>query len=157
MIAFYLLLVGTITLIFQTTLMKLFEFHEIAPDLSLIFIVWAGLRYGPFAGLLSGFFVGLVFDVYAYPQFLGAGMLVKSSMGYFVGLADDHVIRLDWSTKVIILGICFFLHDLLYNLLIGMDSSSIREAMIQSTIPEAIYTILISTIIFNLYSRKVDA
>ena len=147
---------GALVLIFQTTLLKLFEFYQVGPDLSLIFIVWCALQYGPLAGLLSGFFVGLIFDVYSYQEYLGAGMIVKSCLGYFIGLADDHVIQLEWSTKVMILAICFFLHDMFYNILIGINNQDMTSTMLKSTLPEAIYTIIVASLIFNLYSRKTD-
>lgn len=151
---FKLFALGIFVVIFQTTVMKLFEFYQIGPDLSLIFIVWCALQYGPIAGLYSGFLIGGLFDVYSYVDYLGVGMLVKSLLGYFIGLADDHVIQLEWTTKVMILGIAFFLHDMVYNLLIGMSSEALGQAMLTSTIPEAVYTLVIASIVFNLYSKK---
>ena len=65
MISLRLLLIGGFVVLFQTTVMKLFEFYQIGPDLCLIFIVWAALKYGPIAGLYSGFLIGGLFDVYS--------------------------------------------------------------------------------------------
>lgn len=152
--SFKLVTVGFLVVLFQTTLVKLFEFYQIGPDLTLIFIVWCALQFGPVAGLFSGFLIGALFDVYSYIDFLGVGMLVKGTLGYVIGLADDHVIQLEWSTKVMILGVAFFIHDMAYHLLTGLSSDVLGDNLLHVTLPEAIYTLIIASIVFNLYTPK---
>ena len=154
MISLRLLLIGGFVVLFQTTVMKLFEFYQIGPDLCLIFIVWAALKHGPIAGLYSGFLIGGLFDVYSYVDFLGVGMLVKSVLGYSIGLADDHVIQLEWTTKVMILFIAFFVHDIVYNFMIGLSSDAFSQSLLSSTLPAALYTVFIASIVFNLSNKK---
>jgi rod shape-determining protein MreD len=143
-------LAGLLTLVLQSTIVHFLSISAIVPDLTLVFVVYIALRYGPLAGLAAGFLMGLVQDVYSYDT-LGAGAMAKTILGYGLGLMEDHVVQLDFLSKVILLGVAFFIHDLLFILFIGTPSDKIGEILISSSLPEGLYTLVLGAIFFYLF------
>ncbi|MGL1934671.1 MAG: rod shape-determining protein MreD [Fibrobacterales bacterium] len=136
-------------LILQSTLLELLSINDVKPDLTIIFLVYISLLFGPVAGVFTGFLLGIIQDIYSY-EFLGAHALIKSAIGYFVGLFEEELISLDYITKVIILVFVFFLHDISYGFLIDMKFDEVIEFVKNKSLWESIYTIILGAFIFYL-------
>ncbi len=136
-----------IALILQQTVIRLISIGNIRPDLIIIVLVAASLRYGALVGLFSGLCIGLIQDVYAIDT-LGANALAKCLVGYFVGLFDDKVLKVMPATKIFFLGIAFFLHDLVYGFAVNLRWSVLAEALVRHSVPSAIYTLLLGALVF---------
>ena len=138
-----------IVLIIQSTIVKLIEIFDVTPDLTLIYLISVGLSFGPVYGVMCGFALGFIQDVYS-PEFMGSTALTKSLIGYFTGFFEEEIMRLDITFKVMVLVVAFFVHDLIKSIATSMDSESIFELLISSSIPVGIYTFLVGYLYFYL-------
>jgi rod shape-determining protein MreD len=142
-----------LVLVLQSTIVRMLEIGSVVPDLTLIFIVVVSLRFGSIAGLWFGFMTGLVQDVYQADH-LGAYALSKTLLGYAVGLAEEHVLRLYWVSKVLLLAFAFLLHDLVHATAMGLDQRLIPDLLIHRTLPEGLYTVVIGSLWFYFTSAR---
>jgi rod shape-determining protein MreD len=134
-------------LILQQTLVQLISIGSIKPDLVMVILVAVSMRYGSLVGLFSGLAIGLVQDVYAIDS-LGANAMAKCLVGYGTGLLDEKVIKVMPATKVLFLGVAFFLHDLVYSMAAGFHGAGFWNAMLVRTVPSGIYTLLLGSLVF---------
>ena len=58
----------------------------VVPDVVLLYVAVIALRYGRVAGAVAGFSTGLLMDLLVMPGFLGLGALVKTVLGFVVGI-----------------------------------------------------------------------
>lgn len=141
-----------VCLILQTTLIPSMAIFGIQPDLPIIVLAFMCLKHGVMPGIYIGFFLGLCLDLYA-PALLGQNALANTVIGFFLGLFNEKVMRTDPLMKIIILVVCFFIHDILFfgAELLKNDSSllSLIPELFTRTLPRAIYsTVLALLIIF---------
>ena len=134
-------------LIFQQTLVSWIAFGSVRPDILLIALTAVALRYGPVAGLYAGMAVGLVQDVYAV-EALGANALAKCVTGYLLGFFEERVVKSMPTTRVMLLGAAFLLHDTIYYLAAGLHGSLFWSLFLRQTIPSMVYTLVVGAIFF---------
>ncbi len=139
------------SLVLQQTLMRLVAVGSVMPDLPLILLVGISLRHGSLPGLVAGFSLGMIQDVYAY-ETLGAQILAKSVVGYGIGFFNDRVIKVMPATRVILLGVAFAVHDFLAALASGLKGDSLADALLRQSLPSGIYTLLVGAGLFYLWS-----
>lgn len=151
----FLILVGIFTLVFQSTLGHLLQVSGVQPDFILIFVVWTALRMGSVAGVMTGFFMGVILDIYAWNT-LGAQAMAFSIVGYIAGFAEQRFVSLDLVTKVLILAGTFILHDLLHSISVHLNQDAIIQVLLFKTVPEGIYTLIFGAIIFYLFRNSRD-
>jgi rod shape-determining protein MreD len=58
----------------------------VVPDVVLLYVAVMALRYGRVTGAIAGFSAGLLMDLLVMPGFLGLGALVKTILGFVVGI-----------------------------------------------------------------------
>ncbi|HEX9951642.1 MAG TPA: rod shape-determining protein MreD [Rubricoccaceae bacterium] len=58
----------------------------VVPDVVLLFVTITAIKRGRLAGAVAGFTAGLLMDLLTNPQMFGLNALVKTLMGYVVGL-----------------------------------------------------------------------
>ena len=58
----------------------------VVPDVVLLFVALVAIRQGRLAGAVAGFSAGLLMDVLTNPQMFGINALVKTLIGFVVGL-----------------------------------------------------------------------
>ena len=133
-----------IVMIAQSTVVDLIEISGIIPDFRIVFIVLCSLRYGPIVGSTLGFVSGFILDVYSYQQ-LGAGSMAGAIMGYMLGLANEHVIELDRISKVMILGLAFILHDVVYALCLRNLENGVVDFLLNKSLASGLYTLILGT------------
>jgi rod shape-determining protein MreD len=56
------------------------------PDVVLLFVAYVALRRGRVAGAVAGFSAGLAMDLLVMPAVLGTNALLKTVMGFVIGL-----------------------------------------------------------------------
>ena len=58
----------------------------VVPDVVLLYVAYVALRRGRVAGAVTGFWTGLLMDFVVNPSTLGVNALLKTLMGFVVGL-----------------------------------------------------------------------
>jgi rod shape-determining protein MreD len=95
-------------------------------------------------GVWVGFFLGLAQDLYS-PSLLGQNALSKTMAGFFAGIFNDKVMRVDPLIHLVFLFIMFLIHDLLFDIVQivkkGGDGIVLHE-LLTATIPRALYSLL---------------
>jgi rod shape-determining protein MreD len=134
-------------LILQQTLVQIISIGSIKPDMVMVVLVAVSMRYGSVVGLFSGMAIGLIQDVYAI-EALGANAMAKCLVGYGTGLLDEKVIKVMPATKVLFLGVAFFVHDVVYSLAAGFHGEEFWNALLTRTVPSGIYTLLVGSLVF---------
>lgn len=138
-IAFFLIFV------LQTTLIPVFSIYTIKPDLVLLVLFLMATKTGVLPGLYIGFFVGLAQDIYS-PLILGQNALAKSIAGFFAGLFNDKVMRLDPFLQAVLLVLTILLGDIVFLITQIVKSGGSLQTfgleLITSALPRAIYTLL---------------
>ena len=127
---------------------------DVGPDFVVIFIVSVALRHGAATGCFWGFLAGFTLDVYAPVEWLGANAIAMTIVGFAVGQLEEHFLTLNFPPKVVVLGLAFFVNDMFYFLITGLEKDVVTTLFITRTVPECIYTVVIGGILFYLISGK---
>jgi len=143
-----------IATILQTVVVPKINIYGAQPSFFLVLTIITALRYGPLAGCFVGFISGLLCDVYAPVEYLGAYSLAYCVIGFFVGLIEESFIKLNLFSKVIVLAIADFIKDMIYFFAIGKSSNEIMRELLSISIPNMIYTVAIGAVCFYLFSTK---
>ncbi|MBR4559047.1 MAG: rod shape-determining protein MreD [Fibrobacter sp.] len=134
----------------QLTVANWMSFFDIAPDFVIIFIVAVAIKMGPAAGCFWGFFAGFTQDVYAPVEWLGANSISMMVLGFAVGQLEERFLTLNLPAKVGVLGLGFFVCDMIYYAVTGLSKDVITNLFLTKTLPECLYTLLIGGIFFYL-------
>lgn len=138
----------------QSTVSEWLQILGIGPDFIVIFIVSVAIRFGPATGSFWGFWAGFTQDVYAPLEWLGANSISMTFVGFAVGQLEERVLTVNLPAKVGILGLAFFVNDVLYFLITGLEKDVVANLLVTRTVPECIYTLVIGTIVFYLSLGK---
>ena len=79
-------LIGLGVVLAQWLLFDNLRVWNVAPDVVLLYVAVVALRYGRVAGAVAGFSAGMLMDLLVMPGFLGLGALVKTVLGFVVGI-----------------------------------------------------------------------
>ena len=148
------LLLFVIVFSIQSTVGEWLKIVGIGPDFVVIFVVSVALRFGAATGCLWGFLAGFTLDVYAPVEWLGANSIAMTIVGFAVGQLEEHILTLYLPAKVVVLGIAFFVNDLFYFFITGLEKNVVMNLFLTKTIPECVYTLIIGGILFYLSSGK---
>jgi len=140
-------LILTFALVLQQTVATWLSAGGVRPDLLLIALTAVALRRGPVVGLYAGLYLGLIQDVYAV-EVLGANVLAKAVVGYGMGFFEEKVMKVMAATRVFLLASALILHDLIFYLAAGYRGLFFRDALLFSSLPSAIYTLVLGAVIF---------
>ncbi|MDR2580027.1 MAG: rod shape-determining protein MreD [Fibromonadaceae bacterium] len=127
------------------------------PSLLLILVVMAALRHGALAGCFLGFLSGLLCDVYAPIEWLGAYSFSYCLIGFAVGQIEESFINLNFGLKITVLAAAGLLKDILYFFCIGKRGDEIWQSFVSLTIPNCIYTVVLGVVFFYLLTPRVEA
>ena len=148
------LLVFVLVFVLQTTVSEWLQILGIGPDFVVIFIVSVAIRFGPATGCFWGFLAGFTQDVYAPVEWLGANTIAMTIVGFLVGLLEERFLTLNLPAKIGVLGLAFFVNDMFYFLITGLEKEVVTNLFITRTLPEFAYTVVIGGIAFYLSSGK---
>ncbi len=135
--------------VLQGTLFKALDFGNVSPNLLLITVVSLGLMRGQRTGLLSGFFSGLLCDVFLSP-YMGFYAILYMYLGYMSGSFNKVFFPEDVKLPMgLIAG-----SDILYGLACYAFMFLLRGKLnfsyylLHVCIPECIYTMVITVILY---------
>ena len=148
------LLMFVLVFVLQTTVSEWLQILGIGPDFVVIFIVSVAIRFGPATGCFWGFLAGFTQDVYAPVEWLGANTISMTIVGFLVGLLEERFLTLNLPAKIGVLGLAFFVNDMFYFLITGLEKEVVTNLFITRTLPEFAYTVVIGGIAFYLSSGK---
>lgn len=119
-----------------------------SPELILIGVLFFSLNSNKEKGAVCGFIGGLLEMVFsgAHPLIL----ILYGSIGYVAGLYKEALYRHLASAQMIIAAIAVVSSTLIYDLLISSTGFPYYKAVFFLTIPAAIYTSLLSPVIFRV-------
>ena len=121
---------------------------DVGPDFVVIFLVSVSLRYGAATGCFWGFLAGFTVE------WLGANAIAMTIVGFAVGQLEEHFLTINLPPKIGVLGLAFFVNDMFYFLITGLEKDVVTTLFVTRTVPECIYTVVIGGILFYLTSGK---
>ncbi|MBF0431700.1 MAG: rod shape-determining protein MreD [Fibrobacteria bacterium] len=136
-----------VVLILQSTMVHWSFLGNYHPDFIIIFLVFFSLRHGPVVGVFLGFSIGLVQDIYSV-ETLGANALTKCLVGYGIGLFDESRFTFSNSTRLVILAIAFFLHDVVNGIASGLETNALIMSLFKQSLPDGLLTMVIGFVLF---------
>ena len=135
--------------ILQTTIVPLIAVFGIKPDLLVLVLFFIGLKSDVIPAVFAGFFLGLAQDFYS-PVILGQTALAKTVAGFFAGLFNEKVMRVDPVFQLLLLFLMFIIHDMVFFTVqiakTGTEIQAIGIELITLTIPRALYTLFFALI-----------
>ena len=127
--------------ILQTTVAEWIQLFGASPDIIVIMIVTIAIKFGPAAGCFWGFFAGFTQDVYGPTEWLGAN-------------TEERFLTLNLPMKLGVLGFGFFVCDMIYFFLTGLEKDVITNLFLSKTLPECAYTLFVAAIYLHLSTGK---
>lgn len=143
-----------LTFLLQTTLFPAIPFTSIIPNLLLILTVSIGFMRGKKSGLFTGFFAGLMIDIF-YGNLFGFYAFVYMYIGYFNGMLYNIYYDDDVKVPMVLVAVS----DFVYGLLIYGTQFLLRGRtdlwyyIWHIIIPEVVYTTLMTLILYRVYYR----
>ncbi len=155
--------IGLFFLVFvlQTTLVPAISIYSIKPDLLFIILFLLAIKTGAMPALYIGFFMGLAQDIYS-PVILGQNALAKTLAGFFAGLFNEKVMRLDPFFQAVLLVLTILLGDMIFLIVQMVKTGGTMQIfgieMVTSALPRAIYSLVFGIIpIFWEYFFQTNA
>jgi rod shape-determining protein MreD len=145
----------------QTTLMPVIAIAGIHPDLLMVALFFLAVRAGQMTGVWAGFFLGLAQDMYS-PSILGQNALSKAVAGFFAGIFNDKVMRIDPLIHLVFLFVTFIIHDTLFYIvqIVKNGGGIVFHELLTASIPRALYSLLFALLpyikdrFFPSFSRR---
>jgi rod shape-determining protein MreD len=130
-------------------MMPFLQVGNARPDLLLMITVTGGLLFGRAAGVMSGFFSGLLWDLLT-AQFFGMYTLAKVITGYIIGNFEKKVFKDNILLPMVAIFFATILHEvILYLSARMMDIQAPFFSLISHTIvPTAIYNCLVMPFVY---------
>lgn len=147
-----LLITILVSFLLQSTLVQVITIGSITPNLLLILCVSMGLMRGRKSGMWTGFFCGLLVDLF-FGSLFGFYALVYMYVGFFSGYAYRIYYDNDIKVPLVLTAIM----DLLYNFAIYMLQFLLRGRLSLGTyftriiVPEVFYTVFLTLIVYRVY------
>ena len=136
----------------QSTVIKKIAIGSISPNLILICCISMGLMRGRKSGMWTGFFLGLLTDMF-YGSVFGFYALIYVYIGFFSGYS--HRMFYDDDAKVYLLTV--FGSDMLFNFAVyGLQfllrgRLSLGSYLVHIIIPEVFYTTFLTLIVYRIF------
>ncbi len=139
------LILIVVSFILQTTVFRALDFGGIAPNLLMIFVASSAFIKGDKAGLLTGFFSGLVIDIF-FGTYIGFYALIYMYIGFIVGKFHEVFFSQNIAIPIIFITISDFLYGFVCYVLMFLFRTrfDIGYYMMNVIIPEVVYTALVA-------------
>lgn len=147
--------------VLQCTLFKALSLASVSPNLLLILTVLAGFLRGKKEGMYVGFFSGMVLDLF-YGKVIGFNALLFMYIGYTNGFFN----KVYYNEEVTLPIALVSASDFVYNFMFYIFAFLLRARLdfgyylIHIIIPEMIYTVVVTLIIYRLalnINRKIES
>ncbi len=149
---FVIFLLVITSFVLQGTLFNALSFGNVSPNLLLILVVSEGLMCGKKTGLFTGFFAGLLSDVFLNP-YIGFYALLLMYIGYFSGSLHKIFFKEDVKLPIgliagsdLIFGI--FCYSFMFLLRGRLD---FLYYFLNICLPECIYTVVVTVIFYPIF------
>lgn len=149
-----------VSFILQSTVCRYMAFGSIGPNLLIIVTASFGLMQGKKAGIFSGFFLGLLVDIF-HGGALGFHALLYMYIGYFNGFFKRLVFKDDLKLQILLVTCSDFIYGIVYYILLFLLRGRFHLGyyLMNVIIPEVVYTVLLTIVIFalmTLFGRLAD-
>lgn len=140
-----------LSFLLQCTVLQTFAIGSISANLLVILCVSMGLLRGKKTGMFTGFFCGILVDLFYGPVF-GLYALIYMYLGYFSGFGCKIYYDDDMKVPMCFVGI----GDLLYNFAVYGLQLLLRGRLgfgtyfLKIMIPELLYTVLLTLLVYKL-------
>ncbi|MCD8020607.1 MAG: rod shape-determining protein MreD [Clostridiales bacterium] len=141
----------------QTSVFDLFKLANTAPNVLLILVSSVAVMRGQKAGMLTGFFSGLLLDIF-YGAWLGGFAFVYM----FFGFVDGYFNRIYYSDDNFLPLIMIAVDDLVYGLVMYIVYGLLQNHLhflfyLKSYIlPEIVYTVAVGLVLYQIMLRVND-
>ncbi|MEA4816604.1 MAG: rod shape-determining protein MreD [Lachnospiraceae bacterium] len=135
----------------QSTLFQLIAIRGVVPNTAIIIIVSVALLRGRFEGLLTGFFAGLLQDIF-FGNALFFYALLGMLTGYFCGGINKSFYRENFILPLVLCAAATFLYNMAIYLtsLIMMGNINLLYCFLNKILPETVYTSVLSILGYRL-------
>lgn len=146
-----------ITFFLQTVVCPAIALASVMPNLSIVLLVSFGFMRGKKEGLLTGFFLGFLFDIF-YSGFLGYYALVYMTIGYISGMFNHLFFDFEIKLPMMITLLCDFLYGIFtcFVSFILHGKFHIFFYLSRLIIPEMLYTLAL-TLVFYRFFHWIDS
>ncbi|MBR4669860.1 MAG: rod shape-determining protein MreD [Butyrivibrio sp.] len=146
--------------ILQTTVFRALDFGGITPNLILIFTASFGFIKGDKAGLLSGFFCGLLYDIF-FGTHLGFYALIYMYIGFLIGKLHEIFFSQNIAIPISFISISDFVYGFVCYVLLFVfrNKFDIGFYLMNIIIPEVVYTAIIAIFYYPMIlkvNNKID-
>lgn len=135
--------IGIILTLLQVSVVDLIAVGFAVPDLVLILVVWIGVYEGYMEGILYGFALGLLFDIFTFDT-LGTNALAKLIVGLFSGFFHKKDTEKQLTAGFRFLPIIFIaalMHNVIYGIFrIEINNMNFIRFFLEYSVASAIYT-----------------
>lgn len=145
------ILLVIISFVLQTTLFHAISFGGIVPNLMIVLTASYGFMRGKKIGLLTGFFSGLLCDLF-FGSLLGLHAVIYMYIGYLNGMFHQVFYPDDIKLPMISILVSDFVYGIVYYLILFMLRGRFHFSyyLIHLIIPETVYTILVTLLFYPL-------
>ncbi|MCR5655026.1 MAG: rod shape-determining protein MreD [Lachnospiraceae bacterium] len=155
-------IIGVIIVIFsficQVTICKFIALNDIGPNLLVIVAASFGFLYGKKPGIIAGFFIGLLFDVFC-GNILGFYALLFMYIGFFNSFFKQLVYKDELPLQLLLVGVSDLFYGIIVYLLLFLLRGKFHFGYytLHIILPEVIYTVILEIIVFFIGSliRKI--
>ena len=141
---------------FQGLFAEVFTIKNIKLDLAILIVVGLGLFKGPNYGVVYGFLIGFLLDLYQ-PQFLGLNALLKSIIGYVAGNFKDDLYLETLFSKGVVVMLALWVNDFLYYLVTeSFNFPLVFSTWLNYSLLSSFYTAIVAIIVFALREKRVS-
>ena len=134
-----------VSFILQTTVFRALDFGGIAPNLLMITVTSSAFIKGDKAGLLTGFFSGLIIDIF-FGTYIGFYALIYMYIGFIIGKFHEVFFSQNIAIPIIFITLSDFLYGFICYVLMFLFRTrfDIGYYMMNVIIPEVVYTALVA-------------
>lgn len=146
--------------VLQSTLLQAISIARIAPNLLIILTASYGFMRGKKSGLLVGFFVGLLTDIF-FGDVIGFYAIIYMYIGYANGMFHRIFFAEDISLPLLLITLSDFIYGFAIYVLLYLLRGRFQVSyyLFHVIIPEIVYTIVLTVITYPLIlkiNRKFD-
>jgi rod shape-determining protein MreD len=140
-----------VSILLQSTICQMIAIGSIKPNLLIILTVSFGLMRGRRDGLLTGFFCGLLSDLF-FESIVGVHALLYMWVGYFSGYFYRIFYDDDIKTPIFLISICDLVYGILQYGFLFLLRGRIHFFYYLGRIilPEVIYTLLVTVFFYQI-------
>lgn len=148
---------GLITILFfvlQTSVFELFKLANIVPNVIIILVSSVAVMRGQKAGMLTGFFAGLLMDLF-FGSYLGGLAFLYMLFGFVDGFFNRIYYSDDNFLPLILIGA----NDLVYGLIMFVVRGLLRNHLhffyylTSIILPELVYTVAVGLVLYQVLLR----